>query len=90
MNDQTQPVGGIILQSEKVHDSLFAKLYVNNEKLNDYSLVYKDAIPLAIYNGRVIGPISIWKINYIGDEANLSRFYEIEDYQKSYPESAIR
>ena len=89
-NDRTQTVGGIILQSEKVHDSLFAKLYVNNEKLNDYSLVYKDAIPLAIYNGRIVGPISIWKINYIGDETNLSRFYKIEDYQSSYPESAIR
>ena len=74
-NDRTQTVGGIILQSEKVHDSLFGS-YINNEKLNDYSLVYKDAIPLAIYNGRIVGPISIWKINYIGDETNLSEILQ--------------
>ena len=89
INDQTQSVGGLILQSERVHEGLFAKLYINNEKLEEYTLLYKDVTPLAIYNGRVVGPVAIWSVNYSGNEKNVQRFTNIEEFIKYNPTNGI-
>ena len=89
VNGQSQELGGIILQSEKVHEGLFAKLYINNEKLEEYTLVYKDVTPLAIYNGRIIGPVAIWSVNYSGNEKNMQRFTDIEEFIKYHPTNGI-
>ena len=89
VNEGSQNIGGIILQSEKVHNSLFAKLYINGEKLEEYSLLYRDNTPLAIYNGRLIGPVSIWSINYSGSERNVSRFTDMEEFIKYHPKNGI-
>ena len=50
---------------------MFYNLFIFNQKNTDYDtsafeLAYDDSrnIPLAIYNGRQIGPLKIWRINY--------------------------
>jgi asparagine N-glycosylation enzyme membrane subunit Stt3 len=63
-NGQGNPIGGAFWLSEKVYDTNFAKLYMYNETSPYFKLVYQDNTPLGIYNGRVIGPIKIWEVNY--------------------------
>ena len=45
---------------------MFAHLYLFGEGSENFKLVYSDEsrIPLAVYNGRPIGPIKIWEMNY--------------------------
>lgn len=64
--DQTQgnEYGAILFASEKVKDGLFARLYLFNQQVPGFEEVYNDQVPLALYQGRIIGPIKIWKINY--------------------------
>lgn len=61
---QGNPVGGAFWVSEKVWDTNFAKLYLFNEISPYFKQVYGDDTPLGIYNGRVIGPIKIWEVQY--------------------------
>jgi len=89
INDRTQEFGGILLQSNKIHSGLFSKLYINDFNMEGYSKVYEDNTPLAIYNGRIVGPIKIWKINYSGNEDNLERFTDISKYIENYPNHGI-
>jgi len=89
LNDKTQAFGGILLQSDKVHSSLFSKLYINDFKMDGYSKVYDDNTPLAIYNGRLIGPIKIWEINYFNSGKNLDRFYNLDKYIDFYPKNGL-
>jgi asparagine N-glycosylation enzyme membrane subunit Stt3 len=65
-NGQQSPIGSGLFLSERVYSSLFAKLYLLNKNSSYYKLVYSDDnnAPLALYNGNLIGPIRIWKINY--------------------------
>jgi hypothetical protein len=66
--------------SEKVYDTNLAKLYMFNETSPYFKLAYNDDTPLGIYNGRVIGPIKIWEVNY---PANITAdsFYLQPDYE---------
>ncbi len=50
--------------SPKVDGGLFAELYMKNQKIDAFKEVYNDGTPLALYNGRIIGPIRIWEVNY--------------------------
>ncbi len=65
-NGQVSNVGALVFLSKRVADSLFGRYYLLEEKNKNIELVYTDekSFPLAIYNGRGIGPIKIWKINY--------------------------
>ncbi|MEM2954432.1 MAG: STT3 domain-containing protein [Candidatus Nanoarchaeia archaeon] len=63
-NGKGASIGGALWLSEKVWDTNFAKLYLYNEKSPYFKLVYQDNTPLAFYNGRIIGPIKIWEVNY--------------------------
>ena len=47
-------------------NSLFAELYLYNKDSENFKVDYtdEDQIPLAIFNGRLIGPTKIWQINY--------------------------
>jgi asparagine N-glycosylation enzyme membrane subunit Stt3 len=56
--------GGALWLSPKAADTLFARLYIYNEDIPWFKLVYQDEQPLAVYNGRIIGPIKIWELNY--------------------------
>ena len=88
-NGATQELGAILLQSNKVHGTLFSELYINDKKTSNYVKVYQDNTPLAMYNGRLIGPIKIWKINYTGNENNFDRFLEQGVHEKYYPNNGI-
>ena len=63
--NQANILGAGFYLSPDVRKSLFAQLYLLNKKTPNFELVYNDEneVPLAIYNGNVIGPIKIWKIN---------------------------
>jgi hypothetical protein len=68
-NNNINPIGAGLYLSPKVKDSLFARLYLYNEQNNNFKVAYNDEnqIPLAIYNGRLIGPYKIWEVNYPKD-----------------------
>jgi hypothetical protein len=57
-------IGGAFWLSEKVYDTNFAKWYIYSESSPYYKLVYSDDTPLGIYQGRIIGPIKIWEVEY--------------------------
>lgn len=79
-NGAGNAVGGAFWMSEKVYDTNLAKLYMFNETSLYFKLAYSDDTPLGIYNGRVIGPIKIWEVNY---PANITAdpFYLQPDYE---------
>ena len=62
---KTNMFGGAYYLSEKVRNTLFGQLYMlDNTKWEGFSLAYTDNMPLAIYQGRAIGPVKIWKVDY--------------------------
>jgi len=81
--------GSIMIQSKRAYEGLFSKLYIHDQKIEGYTLVYSDNTPLGLFNGRIVGPIKIWKINYSGNENNLERFTDISKYMETYPDNGI-
>ena len=61
---QGNTIGGAFWISEKVWDTNFAKLYLYNETSPYFKEVYADDMPLGIYQGRIVGPIKIWEVEY--------------------------
>ncbi len=64
------PLGGAIYVSEKVKRTLFTQLYLFDKKSDSFKVAYNDAesgFPLAFYQGRLVGPLKIWEINYPKD-----------------------
>ena len=59
-------VGNALYLSPRVAQGLFARLYLLNEQMEGFKLVYSDesSVPLAFYNGRLIGPLRIWEAKY--------------------------
>jgi asparagine N-glycosylation enzyme membrane subunit Stt3 len=63
--------GTALFASSKVRDGNLARLYFYNENIPGFKEVYSDGTPLGIYQGRIIGPIKIWEIQYpAGTETN--------------------
>jgi len=63
------PIGaGLYVSEEGVH-ALWTQLFLFNKGTPNFELVYDDSnqMPLALYQGRQIGPLKIWKINYPKD-----------------------
>ncbi len=56
--------GALYYLSEKVKDTLFARLYLYSEKIEGFEQVYVDKMPLGIYKGMMVGPMKVWKITY--------------------------
>lgn len=64
--------GAGLFVSEEGMKALWTNVYIFDQKNPDYDTsafeeIYgteKSGVPLAIYQGRLIGPIKIWKINY--------------------------
>ena len=68
-NNQMDPIGaGLYVSEEGVH-ALWTQLFLFNKGTPNFELVYDDSnqMPLALYQGRQIGPLKIWKINYPKD-----------------------
>ncbi|MBS3108877.1 hypothetical protein J4409_03325, partial [Candidatus Woesearchaeota archaeon] len=63
---QGNPLGAGLYLSPKVRVTLFSRLFLFNEDSKYFKLVYDDSkgMPLAVYNGRLIGPLKIWEISY--------------------------
>ena len=59
-------IGAGVYVTEKTRKTLFAQLYLFGKPGKYFKLVYTDEnqIPLALYNGRIIGPLKIWEISY--------------------------
>ena len=59
-------LGNALYLSPRVAQGLFARLYLLNEQMEGFKLVYSDegGIPLAFYDGRLIGPLRIWEAKY--------------------------
>lgn len=66
-NGQANPLGAALYLSPEVYRGLFAKLYLLNQGWPNITLAYSDentGMPLALYQGRLIGPMKIWKVTY--------------------------
>ncbi|MBI2106382.1 hypothetical protein HYT57_00200 [Candidatus Woesearchaeota archaeon] len=59
-------IGNALYLSPRVSQGLFARLYLLNEQMEGFKLVYSDesGVPHAFYNGRLIGPLKIWEAKY--------------------------
>jgi len=89
-NNQMNNLGGLLLLSPKVKNSLFAQLYLMNKKGKYYELAYDDSdkVPLALFSGRIIGPMRIWKVNYpLGFRINASDYNYYTRYD--YPDARL-
>ena len=55
------PAGGLYI-SERARRALWVRLYLLEEQIPNFKLVYTDEsqIPLALYQGQQIGPLKIW------------------------------
>ncbi len=59
-------IGAALYLSRRVKDSFFAQRYILRKPSSYFELVYDDSAsyaPLSLYNGRLIGPLQIWKAN---------------------------
>ena len=65
-NNQINPLGAALYLSDRVARTMFAHLYIYGEESNSFKIAYNDeaSMPLAYYNGRLIGPLKIWDITY--------------------------
>ena len=59
-------LGAGLYLSGRVRKTLFTRLYLFNEETENFKVGYNDYqnFPLAIYQGRLIGPLKIWEISY--------------------------
>ena len=78
--NQMDPLASALYLSPRVSKTLFAHLYLFGEGSENFKLVYSDEsrIPLAVYNGRPIGPIKIWEMNYPENLEIPKEFYGTE------------
>ena len=72
--DKQNMVGAGLYVSEEGVKALWTNLYLFDQKNPDFptpsfELAYDDSdkVPLLLYNGRLIGPMRIWKVNYPKD-----------------------
>ncbi|MFH1211245.1 MAG: hypothetical protein V1645_05015, partial [archaeon] len=65
-NQQVDGMGAAFYLSERVVQSRFGQYYMFSKESENFKIVYNDEqeMPLAIYNGRIIGPLKIWKVTY--------------------------
>lgn len=66
-NGAVNPLGAALYLSPEVYSGMFAKIYLLNKEYPHIKLAYSDentGMPLAIYQGRMIGPLKIWSITY--------------------------
>ena len=62
--ENVNPIGAAFFESSKVKDGNLARLYIHNEQVPGFKLVYDDEAPLGVYQGSIIGPTKIWEIQY--------------------------
>ena len=87
---EANAIGAGYLLSKRTYHSNFGQLYMLNKQSSYFKVVYDDSqgMPLAIYQGRQIGPIKIWEINY---PENLTLTKEEYEYnlRTTYPNEEL-
>ena len=81
------PLAGLLFMSNKVKDGLFGRLYVNVEIIPEFTEVYSSGFPVMIYNGQIVGPVKIWKLNYPTNLPNTDRFLnqsKMPEFEENY------
>lgn len=65
-DNKMNPMGAALYLSPDVRSSLFTQLYLFDKPSKYFKVVYDDSqgMPLALYNGRQIGPLKIWGVTY--------------------------
>ncbi|MBI5391920.1 glycosyltransferase family 39 protein [Candidatus Woesearchaeota archaeon] len=88
---QVSPFGAGLYLSRRTAHSLFARLYLLNEETPYFKVAYDDNkdMPLAIYQGRLIGPIKVWKVTY-PQGFKLSPEEYAYDMALQYPDPALQ
>ncbi|MBT3866193.1 hypothetical protein HOF78_03805 [Candidatus Woesearchaeota archaeon] len=68
-DNQQDPFGAAMYISERVRRTLFSNLFLMDKESDYFKLAYPDenAWPLALYGGRLIGPLKIWEVSYPED-----------------------
>ncbi len=64
--NQQEPLGALIYISSKISKTLFSDLFIFDKESDYFKLAYTDELssPMAMYGGRLIGPLKIWEIKY--------------------------
>ena len=78
--EQQNQIGALLYLSPRVKNTLFTRLYLFNQQDENFRLVYNDenSLPLAYYQGRLIGPLKIWEISYPENISVPEEYYSIE------------
>lgn len=63
-NQRMDNIGSSLYLSSRVVKSRVGQYYLFGKESEHFKIAYQDEIPIAVYNGRVVGPIKIWKIQY--------------------------
>jgi asparagine N-glycosylation enzyme membrane subunit Stt3 len=81
--NQQNILGAGLYVSERGVSALWTKLFLFDEEFDNFELAYddSDSSPLALYNGRLIGPLKIWSISYPSDIEFKEEYLETK-----YPE----
>lgn len=80
-NGQMNPLGAGLYLSPDVYKGMLAQIYLMNKEYEHIKLAYSDentGMPLAIYQGRLIGPLKIWKITYPDNLSVPPEYYKNE------------
>jgi len=90
--NQQNSIGALMYLSPRVKRTLITRLYLFNQQDENFKIVYndEDSMPLAIYQGRLIGPLKIWQINYPNNLEIPKEYYGTEvpnpDVERIKPE----
>ena len=76
-NEQVNRLGAALYLSPDVKKSLFSQLYLFDKQTDNFELVYNDEhnLPLSLFQGRIIGPLKIWKVN-ASEDIEINPIYQ--------------
>ncbi|MFH0876149.1 MAG: STT3 domain-containing protein [archaeon] len=80
--NQVNNLGAGLLLSPKVRRTVFTKLFLYDQPSEYFTKVYTDentGMPLALYQGRLIGPLKIWEISYPDNLTIPEEYYGTEE-----------
>ena len=68
-SNSQEPLGALLYVSPKIKKTLFSDLFIFDKESQYFKLAYNDqtSSPMAVYRGRLIGPMKIWEISYPED-----------------------
>jgi asparagine N-glycosylation enzyme membrane subunit Stt3 len=79
-SENANPIGTAFFLSSKVRDGNLARLFVYDEVIPGFNKVYDDETPLGMFQGRIIGPIKIWEIQYPAGTQTDDKYLEKSIY----------